>query len=101
MVSKKRQVLWDNKAKENLRKAITYIHKESPQGAKILKNKILETVKKLPSNPDIFEADKLKKENDGSYRVFYAYSYRIVYKVTEAAILILRVRHTSREPLEY
>ncbi|MBU0533167.1 type II toxin-antitoxin system RelE/ParE family toxin [Candidatus Micrarchaeota archaeon] len=102
MVDKnKRLILWDNKAKESLRKALAYIRKESPQGAQIVKNKIFENVKRLPGNPEMFETDKLKRDNDGSYRVFFAYSYRVAYRITEDVILILRVRHTSQEPLEY
>ncbi len=101
MVGNNRRILWDNKAKENLKNALKFIRKESPQGAQLIKEKIFTTINKLPANPEIFEVDKLKKDNDGSYRVFYAYSYRVVYKITEDAILVLRVRHTSREPLEY
>ncbi|MBC8488318.1 MAG: type II toxin-antitoxin system RelE/ParE family toxin [Bacteroidetes bacterium] len=29
------------------------------------------------------------------------YSYRIAYKITDDFIQILRIRHTSREPIEY
>jgi plasmid stabilization system protein ParE len=101
MVSKKRKILWDNKAKDNLKKVLKYIKKESPQGANIVKNKIFETVKKIPDNPEMFPIDKLRKENDGNYRIFFVYSYRISYKIREDSILILRFRHTSQEPLEY
>jgi hypothetical protein len=37
------------------------------------------------------------------FRAFVIYNYRITYQVKEAAkeICILRIRYTSREPLEY
>ncbi|MCD4678889.1 MAG: type II toxin-antitoxin system RelE/ParE family toxin [Bacteroidales bacterium] len=101
MVGKKHKIFWDNEAKKNLKKVLIHISKESPQGASIVKNKIFETVKMLSANPEMFEADKLKKNNDGSYRVFFAFNYRIAYKITDDAILILRLRHTSQEPIEY
>jgi plasmid stabilization system protein ParE len=78
-----------------------YIYQASPQGARKVRHEIFATIKKLPLNPEIFPADVLKVGNDGSYRVFYIYSYRIVYKITADDILILRIRHTSREPEQY
>ncbi len=98
---KKLTVIWDIKAKEHLREAIAYIRKESLPEAKKVKQAILETVKSLPDNPEIYEPDRFKEDNQGYYRAVTVYSYRIAYKITEKYILILRVRHTSREPLEY
>jgi len=40
------------------------------------------------------------KDNDGSFRAFEKYNYRVTYKVKETEIIIARVRHISREPLE-
>ena len=101
MVRKKQKIFWDNEAKDNLKKALKYIKKESPQGANIVKNKIFETIRKILANPEMYEADKLKKDNDGSFRAFYAFNYRVAYRITNDSILILRFRHTSQEPLEY
>ena len=99
--AKKLPILWDNKAKEDFKKELKSMRKSSLQGANSVKQEILDTVKKLPNAPKAFEEDDLKMNNDGSYRRFFAYSYRIAYRITEDAILILRIRHTSREPLEY
>jgi len=98
---KKLKVIWDIEAKEHLSEAIAYIRKESLQGAKKVKQVILNTVRSLPDNPEIYEPDRFKEDNEGYYRAVTVYSYRIAYKITEEYILILRVRHTSREPLEY
>ncbi|MGB0948547.1 MAG: type II toxin-antitoxin system RelE/ParE family toxin [Marinirhabdus sp.] len=38
--------------------------------------------------------------NDGSYRAFEKHSYRVSYRITENEIRILRLRHTSRNPLK-
>ncbi len=101
MVKKKRKVIWDLEAVKSLKEIYKYIYKASPQGANKVRDEILATTKKLPADPEIFVADSLKIDNDGSYRVFYIYSYRVVYKITPDSILILRIRHTSREPEEY
>lgn len=49
----------------------------------------------------MFEPDELKTNNDESYRAFIVYSYRISYRFIENKNLILRIRHTSRNPLEH
>lgn len=101
MVKKNQRIVWAPEAKKQLREIYDYIYLASPQGARKVRDEILATTKKLPPNPEIFPADVLKDGNNGSYRVFYIYSYRIVYKITADDILILRIRHTSREPEQY
>ena len=63
-------ILWDDKAKTELKKELKFIRKESKQGAESVKKKILDTIETLPSNPKAFEEDNLKRNNDGSYRRF-------------------------------
>jgi len=60
----------------------------------------LEDVKK---NALIFEQDKLKEPPSKDFRAFIIYSYRITYQIkTETKeIRVVRIRHTSREPLGY
>ena len=40
-------------------------------------------------------------QNDGSWRAFEKYRFRISYRVMEKEIRIVRFRHTSRTPLNY
>ena len=101
MKKKLRPIVWDNDARLYFKAAIGYIKKESVQGAKKVKAEIFKTVELLPENPQLFEIDKLKTDNDGSYRAFIVYHYRITYKVTADSIQIIRMRHTSQEPLEH
>ncbi len=101
MVKNNLNVFWDIEATKHLREIYKYIKKSSPEGAKKVRDEIFDVIKKLPANPEMFPVDDLKENNDGNYRVFYIYSYRIVYKITPDSILILRVRHTSREPESY
>lgn len=101
MVKKKRKIIWDTEAAEHLKEIYEYIGTDSVSAARKVKAEILDTIKNLTDHPEMFVSDDLKEKNDGSYRVFYIYSYRIVYKITDEYILILRIRHTSREPEEY
>ena len=55
----------------------------------------------LPAQPEMFPADKFKKNNDGSWRAFEKFHYRISYLITPDEIRIIRMRHTSRTPLQY
>jgi plasmid stabilization system protein ParE len=97
----KRKVIWDTKAYLQLEKEHKYIKKNSVTAANKVRKSIRDTAKNLALHSDIFSLDRFKKNNDGNYRAFEKYSYRVTYKVKETQIIILRVRHTSREPLEY
>lgn len=99
MVKVTRFIKWDEDARVYFKAVIKYIKKESPQGAQKIRLEILNTIESLPINPFIFEEDRFKLNNDGSYRAFTVYHYRITYKVNKDFILILRIRHTSQEPL--
>ncbi|WP_425474793.1 type II toxin-antitoxin system RelE/ParE family toxin [Niabella insulamsoli] len=62
---------------------------------------MLASTKNLSRNPKIHALDKYRKQNDGSFRAYEIYHYRIAYHVTDKEIIILRVRHTSMEPKDY
>ncbi len=101
VIKKKRSIRWDDEAKLYFKQTIQYIKQESPQGAAIVKQAILEHVEVLKEDAGIYEVDRFKTDNDGSYRAVTVFSYRITYKVTTSEILILRVRHTSQDPIIY
>jgi plasmid stabilization system protein ParE len=101
MVKQLLAITWDEDARLHFKAAIKFIKKESPTGAKKVRLEILNAIDSLPYNPFIFEEDRFKLNNDGNYRVFTVYHYRITYKVNKNSILILRIRHTSQGPLEY
>ena len=101
MVKVSRKIIWDKLAQKQLKEIYDYVKKESVSGARKVKSEIYSTIELLPSKPYQFAEDPLKINNDSSYRVFYIYSYRISYRITDNAILIFRIRHTSREPDAY
>ena len=63
--------------------------------------KIFDSTQILKTDPDIFGIDEQKKDNDGSFRAYFIYDYKITYQVQEHQIYILRVRHTSRKPVTF
>ena len=97
----KRKIIWDKKAINYLNKSISYIRKESVQSADRIKFEILQKIRDLPQNPEIHPADKYKQNNDGDYRYFELYHYRISYQIKEQEIVIIRVRHTSQASEDY
>ncbi|MFT3950103.1 MAG: type II toxin-antitoxin system RelE/ParE family toxin [Agriterribacter sp.] len=101
MVSKKWSIVWSSEARKQLKEAYTFIKKDSVKNAEKVRTGIAAIVKELAVQPDKYHPDKYKLLNDGSYRAFEKYRYRVAYRVMEDEIRILRVRHTSMEPKAY
>jgi plasmid stabilization system protein ParE len=101
MVGKKHEVVWTNRASRSLRVTFEYIQKRSVSNADNFQLQINSVVDKIPSHPEKHPPDKFKKNNNGRFRAFEKYSYRIAYQITEKEIVILRVRHVKQEPQEY
>lgn len=101
MVNKEMKIIIDDAAKKLLSEAYQFIKKDSPQNAVKVKNKILDSFKLLAKHPERHPPDKYRNNNDGSFRAYEIYSYRISYHVSPSAIRILRIRHTRMNPLEY
>jgi addiction module RelE/StbE family toxin len=101
MVEKQIEVVWTKRSQKQLKKAYERISKDSPQNAIKVIEEIAQAVHKAIPNPEVYAPDKYKMDNDGSYRALEKHHYRIVYRFTKNTIRVLRVRHTSMEPLEY
>ncbi len=93
-----REVRWPLAAQKQLVKSYKYILQDSYQNAEKIKNDILISTRKLVAYPEMYAPDKYKKNNDGSIRAYELHHYRISYRITDDAIIIVRVRHTSMEP---
>lgn len=95
------KIVWRKKALIELNNIYIRIKKSSPQSAIKVRNEIFATADELELHPEIYPLDRFKKDNDGTFRAFEKYSYRITYRVLKTDISMLRVRHTSREPFSY
>ncbi len=98
MVKIKPKVVMDNLAKAQLREAYTYIKLDSPKNAEKVKAKILALIRELADQPDKYPRDKYRLSNDGSYRAFEIYKYKVSYHVSQVQITVIMVRHTKMEP---
>ncbi|HEY4287250.1 MAG TPA: type II toxin-antitoxin system RelE/ParE family toxin [Puia sp.] len=93
--------VWTSQAISELKKAYKYISQDSPQNAKMVVDEIVLLADKLPDQPEMFPPDKFKKNNDGSWRAFEKFRYRVSYRITQQEIRIVRMRHTSRTPVHF
>lgn len=93
--------VWSKTAMSELRKAYRYIQLDSIQNAEMVRDDIIDISITLPRNPEKYPLDKLKKNNDGTWRVFEKHHYRVSYKITPDVIRIVRLRHTSRSPTNF
>ena len=101
MAKSKITVEWSVAAFLHFDEILEHLFKESEVAATIVGNTILNEVKQLPQYFNAHPLDRFKRNNDGHYRAFMVYSYRISYYVNESTIYVLRIRHTSREPLDH
>ena len=62
---------------------------------------ILISTKVLKTQPFSYKLDNLKIDNDGSYRFYEVYKFRVSYRVLENEIRILRIRHGRRKPFRH
>jgi plasmid stabilization system protein ParE len=94
-------VIWSKNAKVQLQKAFNYISQNSVQNAEKVRDEIIDLTIHLSRQSEIYPLDKYKQNNDGTYRAFEIYRYRISYRIINDTIHILRMRHTSMSPLIY
>lgn len=98
-----KKIIWSKLALIQTKAIHSYISKASKSleiADRVIKL-LYESTEILETQSDLYELDKFKTNNDGSYRAYVKFSYRISYRVINETIRILRVRHTSREPLDF
>lgn len=97
------KLVWDRKALDHLKDILAYLEKRSEQAPKIVKTAIIDRLDQIKKEPLTCELDKLKDPPNKDFRAFVVFSYRVTYQINkeQKEIRVLRVRHTSREPLGY
>ena len=96
-----RVIRWPFRVQNQLEEIYKYILNDSFQNAEKTKIEILFSTQRLAKSPEIHPPDKYKKNNDGKFRAYELYHYRISYHVNENEIMITRIRHTKMNPKEY
>jgi ParE toxin of type II toxin-antitoxin system, parDE len=95
-----KKVIWDKVVLDELKDVSNFLNLKPITTCKILPE-ILSLIKNLKLDSEIYALDRFKIDNDGNFRAFEKYHYRISYKITEFDIRILRIRHTSQNPKEH
>lgn len=95
-------VIWTETTKKQLEQIYLYIAEASSiNQADNVFEKLVNSTSKLPEHPFKNPPDKYKIENDGSFRAYEIFHFRISYKISEKAIYIVRVRSTHQNPEGY
>lgn len=97
----KNQLVWTRRSQQDMLALYKYISKDSPKAAQKVVNDIISATERAIDNPNYYNPDKHKTNNDGSYRAFEKHRFRVVYRYQKNMIRVLRVRHTSMEPKIY
>lgn len=101
MVAKEYSIVWTKLSLLHLMQIHAYINEHSTQNAAMVLEDIYNAMHRAISNPEMYNADKFKTNNDGSYRAFEIHRYRISYRFQHNTIRVLRIRHTSMNPKHY
>lgn len=85
---------WSEEALEDIESIATYIEKDSPHYAKSVVSKFFEKAQILKDFTDL--GRKVPEIDDDNIREIFVYSYRLIYKINEDAILLVAVIHGKR-----
>ncbi len=89
-----RLIIWSVRASEDLEAIAAYIAQDSEAYAKSVIRTILQKVRLLSDFP--FIGRTVPEFADDSIREIFAYSYRIIYKITEDKVIPAAVVHGKR-----
>lgn len=95
-----RKVVWDKSVLYELDEMGEYLSGKSIEATKIIST-LVKLGNDLTIDAEIYNLDRFKINNDGSYRAFEKYHYRVSYRIIDFEVRILRIQHTSRNPKVY
>ncbi|MEN9447782.1 MAG: hypothetical protein RJA25_1072 [Bacteroidota bacterium] len=96
-----KKVVWTENAEKQLEKIYQYILEDSYQNAIEVKNKIFNSTSLLADFSEKYPNDKYKMNNDGNFKAYEIYRYRISYYISEHEIVVIRIRSTDMKPKKY
>jgi len=92
-----RAVEWAGRAKSDLRLAVEYIRRNSPESARAYLSEVFQATRSLST---FSERGRIVPDlNDPAVRQVLVGRYRVLYEVHPDAVWIMRVLHTSQDLL--
>jgi plasmid stabilization system protein ParE len=95
------EVVWSKSSEKELKRAFDFISLDSEINAKKIAETFVKMTLDLANHPTKHPLDKYKINNQGNWRAFEKFNFRLSYRVTSTQIRIVRLRHTSRNPKIY
>lgn len=95
------EVIWSKSSIKKLRKIYDYIAEDSVSNAQKVTTTLVDLTLELTKNPIKHPLDKFKQDNDGTWRAFEKYNYRISYRVINNKIRVVRLRHCRQNPRKW
>jgi len=98
VIGRKLPIRWDRLAKQSLDDIYEYIGQNSIQNARKVKKSIVKLVGTINDFPDKYSKEEFLRDEPENYRSVSKWNYKIIYEVTNDAIIILDIFHTHQHP---
>jgi plasmid stabilization system protein ParE len=95
------KISWSKESIQQIVSAIEYIRQDSDKNADSIYDKIILRLIKVANNPGMCPPDRYKRRNNGKFRAFTIFRYRVSYRIEDEGIRILRIRHSSMKAKYY
>lgn len=95
------QISWTKRATQQLLALAAFIGETSEQQSRKVVLALHTTIAQAAKNPLRFSPDNYRVSNDGAYRAFQKYRYRVTYRILMQEIRIVYIRHVRQKPLFY
>jgi toxin ParE1/3/4 len=88
------RVVWSPRALADVQSIALFIAADSPSYAKAVVRRIIDLTRNLADFPE--QGRKVPELDDPTIRELLAYSYRIIYRVEQAQVVVVAVVHGKR-----
>lgn len=88
-----RRLRWSGRALDDLDAILAHIARDAPRNATAVHDRIFARLESLPEQPG---QGRHVSELDGAFRELIVQSWRVVYLVSDAEVLIVAVVHSAR-----
>ena len=80
------KIIWHQVARRQLGAIIEYVATDSLQNAEKIELRLKKKLNKIAQYPEMCPKDKFKTHNDGSFRAFTLFHYRVSYRIYDHEI---------------